>query len=98
MTRVEMYATPYCPYCVRARQLLADKGVDVEEFDVSMNPALRAEMMERSNRWTVPQIFIDGIHVGGSDDLILANRSGELDRLLSGVAETRPDTNPTTPV
>jgi glutaredoxin 3 len=92
-----MYATPYCPYCVRARQLLAEKGVDVEEFDVSMNPALRTEMMERSNRWTVPQIFIDGLHVGGSDDLILANRSGELDRLLNGGAATQAGTEPPTP-
>jgi glutaredoxin 3 len=92
-----MYATPCCPYCVRARQLLADKGADVEEFDVSMNPALRAEMMERSNRWTVPQIFIDGIHVGGSDDLIIANRSGELDSLLGGGAATHAATEPDAP-
>lgn len=85
-----MYATPYCPYCVRARAVLAEKGVGFEEFDVSVDASLRAEMMERSHRRTVPQIFIDGVHIGGSDELVAAARSGELDRLL-GQAGKNPE-------
>jgi glutaredoxin 3 len=83
MARVEIYTKFGCPYCGRARTLLAGKGVDVEEIDIGMNGARRQEMMERANgRYTVPQIFIGGSHVGGSDDLAELERQGKLDALL----------------
>ena len=85
MARVEIYTKFGCPYCGRARKLLADKGVDYEEIDIGMNGARRQEMMGRANgRHTVPQIFIGGRHVGGSDDLAELEREGRLDRLLEG--------------
>ncbi|MBS0394272.1 MAG: glutaredoxin 3 [Proteobacteria bacterium] len=77
-----MYATGWCPYCARARALLERKGVSWTEIDVEAEPARRAEMIARSGRRTVPQIFIDGRPVGGSDDLHELDRSGELDALL----------------
>lgn len=79
---ITMYATGWCPYCSRARRLLERKGVDWTEIDVEAEPGRRAEMIELSGRRTVPQIFIDGHHVGGSDDLEALDRSGELDTLL----------------
>jgi glutaredoxin 3 len=83
MARVEIYTKFGCPYCARAKALLSGKGVDYEEIDVGMEPGRRQEMMSRSNgRHTVPQIFIDGRHVGGSDDLAELDRSGRLDPLL----------------
>jgi glutaredoxin 3 len=83
MARVEIYTKPTCPYCARAKQLLQLKGVDYEETDVSMGGDARAQMVERSGGGTtVPQIFIDGRHVGGSDDLAQLEASGELDPLL----------------
>ena len=88
MAKVEMYKTQFCGYCTHALRLLNSKGVDVEEIDVTFDAARRAEMEERSQRRTVPQIFIDGVQVGGCDDLFAAERSGELDRLLGiGAAE-----------
>lgn len=83
MTTVTMYATGWCPYCARARQLLAAKGVTVDEIDIDARPDHRAVMMERSGRRTVPQIFIGETHVGGSDDMHELDRRGELDPLLS---------------
>jgi glutaredoxin 3 len=77
-----MYATGWCPYCARARSLLERKGVAWTEFDVEAEPARRAEMIERSGRRTVPQIFIGGRPVGGCDDLYELDGSGELDALL----------------
>ena len=77
-----MYVTDWCPYCVRARSLLADKGVAVEEIDVEMVPGAREEMRARSGRDTVPQIFIGESHVGGSDDLQALDADGRLDPLL----------------
>jgi glutaredoxin 3 len=82
--KVVMYATAWCPYCVRARELLESKKVDYEVIDVDRDPALRQEMMARSNRHTVPQIFIGDVHVGGCDDLHALNAKGGLDPLLAG--------------
>jgi glutaredoxin 3 len=81
---VTMYATGWCPYCARARALLEHKGVAWTEIDVEAEPTRRAEMIEKSGRRTVPQIFVGGRHVGGSDDLHDLERSGQLDALLAG--------------
>ncbi len=84
MAKVEIYTKMGCPYCVRAKSLLKSKGVDFEEFDITMGGPKRAEMLARSNGGsTVPQIFIDGAHVGGSDDLAALERAGKLDPLLA---------------
>ena len=86
MSRVEIYTKDYCPYSKRAKQLLSGKGIEFEEFDVTHDVAGQQEMIERSGRRTVPQIFIDGVHIGGSDDLADYDRSGALDRLLQTAA------------
>jgi glutaredoxin 3 len=77
-----MYSTRFCPYCIRARALLDSKGVAYRDIGVDGEAALRREMMHRSGRHTVPQIWIDGRHIGGYDDLALLERRGELDQLL----------------
>ncbi len=83
MAKVELYTTMFCPYCARARSLLAKKGVDYSDIDVMADTAKRDEMMARSGgRQTVPQIFIDGQHIGGSDELAALERDGKLDALL----------------
>jgi len=83
MPKVEIYTKMFCPYCVRAKKLLADKGVSFEEYDITMGGPQRAEMIQRAQgRTTVPQIFIDGQHVGGSDALAALNREGRLDAML----------------
>ena len=83
MATVEIYTKMFCPYCVRAKNLLTSKGVTFEEFDITMGGAKRTEMLGRSNGGTtVPQIFIDGTHVGGSDDLAALERAGKLNPLL----------------
>jgi glutaredoxin 3 len=80
---VEIYTKLYCGYCTRAKRLLEDKGVDFVEYDITMGGPKRAEMMERKpDAYTVPQIFIDGRAVGGSDDLARLEREGKLDELL----------------
>ena len=79
---VVMYTTSWCPYCSRARRLLAAKNVTVEEIDVESAPEKRAEMQTRSGRRSVPQIFIGDHHVGGSDDLAALEDEGKLDALL----------------
>ena len=81
---VVVYFTGWCPYCQRARSLLSKKGVEFRELDVDDDPQLREEMMARSGRRTVPQIFIGEKHVGGCDDLVALDGSGELDRLIKG--------------
>lgn len=82
--KVEIYATQTCPYCQAARALLAKKGVSYELIDVGARPELRAAMTNRAGgRRTVPQIFIDGQHVGGSDDLHALDREGRLDPMLN---------------
>jgi glutaredoxin 3 len=81
--KVLMYATAACPFCIRAEQLLRAKGVqDLEKIRVDLDPARRVEMMERSGRRTVPQIYIGATHVGGCDDLYTLDESGKLDPLL----------------
>jgi glutaredoxin 3 len=82
MPKVQVYATGWCPYCSRARQLLQSKGVEIEEIDVDARPGARAEMIARSGRHTVPQIFINQTHIGGCDDLIALDDRGGLDPLL----------------
>ena len=85
--RVLMYSTAVCPYCVRAEQLLRSRGVvDIEKVRVDLDPERRAEMMEKTARRTVPQIFIGDTHVGGCDDLVALDRAGKLLPLLSGTA------------
>ena len=84
-TSIVMYASPFCGYCGAAKRLLAGKGVEYTEIDVIAEPERRAEMMERSGRRTVPQIFIGEKHVGGYDDLKALDSTGELDQLLSGL-------------
>ena len=81
---IVVYTTPICPYCVQAKQLLTRKGAGYREVDVSRDPALRADVMQRSGRRTVPQIWIGEYHVGGFDDLYALERAGRLDALLAG--------------
>jgi glutaredoxin 3 len=89
MPAVEIYTTPYCPYCQWAKELLNKKSVQFVEIDVSGDRALRAKMMERANgRTTVPQIFIGAIHVGGCDDLYALEDAGKLDPLLAATEPT----------
>ena len=83
MAKIEIYSKPYCPYCDRAKALLSSKGVEFNEIIASNDPDLRAEMNERSGRYTYPQIFIDDLHVGGCDDLMSLDRRGGLDPLLA---------------
>lgn len=83
MAKIEIYTKFTCPYCYRAKSLLSAKGVDFEEVEISMGSERRAEMIRRAGgRMTVPQIFIDGSHIGGSDDLAALDRNGKLDPLL----------------
>jgi glutaredoxin 3 len=81
---VTMYVSDWCPYCQRAKSLLSEKNVVFNEINVEDDVKAREEMMARSNRRTVPQIFIGDKHVGGCDDLFALDRSGELDRLMQG--------------
>ncbi len=84
MKQVEIYTTPICGYCALAKRLLTRKGIAFTEYDVMADPALRTEMTERSRgRRTVPQIFIDGAPIGGSDELHALERAGRLDRMLA---------------
>ena len=82
MSKIVIYTTQWCPYCRNAKALLARKGQKWEEIDVEAEPARRREMVERSGRTSVPQIWIGERHVGGCDDLVALERSGELDALL----------------
>ena len=85
MKPVEIYTSPMCGYCHAAKRLLKAKGAAFTEHDISRDPSLRAQMMQRSNGGrTVPQIFIGGQHVGGSDDLHALDHAGKLDALLAG--------------
>ncbi|MEL6476475.1 MAG: glutaredoxin 3 [Pseudomonadota bacterium] len=84
MKQIDIYTTPICPFCIRAKRLLSSKGVDFNEIDVMGDAQRRAEMMSRANGGrTVPQIFIGDVHVGGSDDLAALEQAGRLDALLA---------------
>ena len=83
MADVVVYTRPFCGFCARALQLLSEKGVPFTEIEAGMDPARRREMMERSGRNTFPQIFVDGAHVGGCDDLMALERAGKLDPMLN---------------
>lgn len=81
--KVEIYTSPWCGYCTRAKRLLDGKGVTYEEIDVMAEPARRAEMTSRAGgRTSVPQVFINGQHIGGCDDTHTLDRDGKLDALL----------------
>ena len=87
MPRISMYCTALCPYCLAAERLLKNKGVsNIDKIRIDLQPAKRAEMMERTGRRTVPQIYIDDRHVGGFDDLAALDAAGELDPLLRNAA------------
>jgi glutaredoxin 3 len=89
--RIVVYSTPFCGYCGAAKRLLAGKGVEVTEIDVMFDPEQRQKMMQKSGgRRTVPQIFIDGQHIGGFDELSALDANGELDRLLADKPHTQP--------
>lgn len=84
MARVEIYTKATCPYCIRAKSLLREKGIDLEEIAIGFAGEKKQEMMRRAGgRMTVPQIFIDGQHIGGCDDLFELERAGKLDELLA---------------
>ncbi|HSI48363.1 MAG TPA: glutaredoxin 3 [Ideonella sp.] len=85
MNKVQMYTTQVCPFCVRAKALLKQRGVDsIEEIRVDLEPSQRNLMIERTGRRTVPQIFIGDTHVGGCDDLMALDQRGGLQPLLQG--------------
>lgn len=84
MPVVEIYTTPFCGYCARAKRLLERKGIAFNEIDLWVEPGRRDEMIARAGRSTVPQVFIDGRAVGGSDDLQALEAAGRLDGLLNG--------------
>ncbi len=85
MAKVEIYTSPFCGFCHRAKQLLTRKGVDFTEIDVLFHPARKKEMIARAGgRRTVPQIFIDGAPIGGCDELYALEEAGKLDDMLEG--------------
>jgi glutaredoxin 3 len=85
MAPVTMYTTAVCPYCTAAKNVLKAKGVTaIQEIRIDLDPAKRTEMMERTQRRTVPQIYIGDTHVGGHDDMVALDRAGGLDPLLAG--------------
>ncbi|MDH4554038.1 glutaredoxin 3 [Pseudomonas sp. BN417] len=88
MAEIVVYSSAWCPYCIRAKQLLDKKGVRYEEINVDGNPAVRAEMTRKAGRTSVPQIWIGQTHVGGCDDLYALERAGKLDALLQARPQT----------
>ena len=86
MSQVTIYTKPYCPYCIRAVDLLERKGVAFTEIEAAFDPAKRQEMIPRSGRATFPQIFIGDRHIGGCDDMVALERAGKLDPLLQAAA------------
>jgi len=87
MAKIEIYTSPFCWFCHRAKRLLAQKHVDFQDIDVMMHRKRKAEMIARAGgRTTVPQIFIDGRHIGGCDELYALEAEGRLDALLAGAA------------
>lgn len=85
MANVIMYTTAYCPYCIQARTLLEKKGVQYTDIRVDEDPSKRNEMITKSGRHTVPQIFINGQHIGGCDDMYALESRGQLDELLQKI-------------
>jgi len=85
VARVELYTTPGCPFCVRAKRLLDQRGIPFEEVDVAADEVLRAEIVRRTGRRTVPQIFIDGRSIGGFEELAALDAVGELAELVGAV-------------
>lgn len=87
MATIELYSGPYCAYCLRAKALLKRKGVKFIEYDVHADPSRRVEMLSRSNgARTIPQIFINGYHIGGSDELHALEKAGKLDSWIRSAA------------
>ena len=85
VAKVEIYSSPFCGYCARAKRLLSQKGVDYTDYDVTADTSKRDEMVERApGATTVPQIFIDGTSIGGCDDLYALDGAGRLDPMLAG--------------
>jgi glutaredoxin 3 len=87
---IVLYSSPFCGYCAAAKRLLANKGVTFEEIDVMFDSGRRAEMIARSGRHTVPQIFVGNRHIGGFDDLSRLDENGELDGILTDLAPASP--------
>lgn len=84
MNKIVIYSTQFCPYCVMAEKLLLSKGADkIEKVRIDLEPERRTEMLEKTGRRTVPQIYIGEIHVGGYDDLAILNKNNELTKLLA---------------
>ncbi|ALS99980.1 glutaredoxin 3 [Lacimicrobium alkaliphilum] len=84
MSRVEIYTKNFCPFCIRAKQLLDTKGIEYQEYRIDQQPGLRAPMIERAKGgYTVPQIFINDQHIGGCDEMMALDARGELDKLLA---------------
>jgi len=84
VAKIEIYTSPFCGFCYRAKSLLKNKSVDFEEVDIMFHPGRKPEMMERAGgRHTVPQIFIDDVHIGGCDELYTMDSQGKLDPLLN---------------
>ncbi|WP_443190190.1 glutaredoxin 3 [Pseudomonas indica] len=88
MSKIVIYTTAWCPYCIRAKQLLNHKGVSFEEIPVDGKPDLRAEMARKAGRTSVPQIWINGAHIGGCDDLYALERAGKLDARLAEAVQS----------
>lgn len=86
MARIEVYTQSWCPYCSRVVSLLTKKGVAFQEIDAPHGSAERQDATQRSGRTTMPQVFIDGRHVGGCDDLVALDRAGKLDPMLTAAA------------
>ncbi len=91
MSRIEIYTSPWCGFCYRAKAMLADKGLDFDEIDVTGPAEHRRQMIERSGRTSVPQVFIDGAPIGGSEELARLYADGALDRLRDGDEATTAD-------
>lgn len=83
MAKIIIYTSAWCPYCIKAKQLLAQKGVNFQEITVDAKPQVRAEMREKAGKNTVPQIWINDQHIGGCDDLFALENTGKLDSLLA---------------
>ena len=83
MTRIRMYSTTWCGYCIRAKALLDRRGLEYEEIVMDDDPAFRQKLLEMTGRWTVPQIFIDGVPIGGYTELWTLDRDGRLDELAA---------------